>query len=402
MKVLFVSVAFPPKRDPECLQTARYVKYLNQFEDVSIEVITSAMPTLYMPYDAGLDQYRKGLYQVYEVKLQEYKLLNSIIHRVKPGLLFPDSKRSFIKQALAVNTDRPDIIYSRSFPISSTLAAYRLSLNHQVPWVMHMSDPWSAYPLHDFSPAIHRKHKAMEEMCLDRATAITFTSKKTIELYKSLYPQHVDKFHYQPNVYDDEDVQDLPLDFNRTIKVVYTGGMIGSRNPSYFFEAFKQLSAEDQEKFEIQFVGQADRSSEAMINDFSEKVAAKVTYLGPKPYSEAIKFQNEAHLLLLVDNPLKPGEEAIFFPSKILDYFIAKRKIIAITPQNSTTSEVLKDEHHVYHHNETQQLADFLKEATVQFEAQNHSFFQTDAIPEFYSARYQAGLLYKLLSSHGK
>ena len=34
--VLFVSIAFPPKNDPECLQTAKYFKYLVDTQKVNI------------------------------------------------------------------------------------------------------------------------------------------------------------------------------------------------------------------------------------------------------------------------------------------------------------------------------------------------------------------------------
>ncbi len=50
-KILFVSLAFPPKADPEGLQTAKYFHYLQKHKDLQIDVVTSAIPTL-MPWPA--------------------------------------------------------------------------------------------------------------------------------------------------------------------------------------------------------------------------------------------------------------------------------------------------------------------------------------------------------------
>ena len=69
--ILFVSVAFPPKSDPECLQTAKYFHHLQKHKDLKIDVVTSAIPTLYMPYDKHLEVYAEGLNQLVSVKLRE-------------------------------------------------------------------------------------------------------------------------------------------------------------------------------------------------------------------------------------------------------------------------------------------------------------------------------------------
>ena len=121
-KLLFVSISFPPKSDPEALQTAKYFHYLQQYKDLQIDVVTSALPTLYSPYDKTLEPYSVGVRQMIEISLKENRYINFIRSRL--GLqetVFPDSQQSFHKQYMKVLKqlkEKPDLIYSRADPKS--------------------------------------------------------------------------------------------------------------------------------------------------------------------------------------------------------------------------------------------------------------------------------------------
>ena len=70
--LLFVSIAFPPKLDPECIQTSKYLKYLaNLKNSFNIDVVTSAIPTLFMPFDPYLKPLENGYRQKIEIKIDE-------------------------------------------------------------------------------------------------------------------------------------------------------------------------------------------------------------------------------------------------------------------------------------------------------------------------------------------
>lgn len=149
MKVLLISIAFPPKRDPESLQVARYCKYLNVINNLDLGVITSKTPTLFMEEDETLIHYTNGIKIIKELRIYENKYLNFIIRKINPSwMLYPDSKFSFwwqYKNVLSHVKEKPDILYSRSYPISSTLLALELKKKINVPWILHLSDrsaPW--------------------------------------------------------------------------------------------------------------------------------------------------------------------------------------------------------------------------------------------------------------------
>ena len=95
MKVLLVSIAFPPKCDPESIQVARYVRYMKGC-GVDLGVVTSANPTLFMETDKALERYSDGIRVIKEISIFEKKYLNFLIRKIDSALLhYPDSKFTF-------------------------------------------------------------------------------------------------------------------------------------------------------------------------------------------------------------------------------------------------------------------------------------------------------------------
>ena len=150
MSLLFVSIAFPPKFDSEGLQVAKYFKYLSKEcneNNLPIDVVTSAIPTLFMPEDASLKAADTGYRQKIEIVIRENKYRNFLLRKIAPQLVDrPDSKFNFFQQwekVVSELKEKPSVIYSRSFPTSSAVMAMKLKEFYKVPWVMHLSDPLS-------------------------------------------------------------------------------------------------------------------------------------------------------------------------------------------------------------------------------------------------------------------
>jgi glycosyltransferase involved in cell wall biosynthesis len=400
MNVLFVSLAFPPKNDPECIQAGRYFKYLSKDVDMKIDVVTSSAPTLFMPVDEGLKKYDLGYRQKVEIRLFESKLLSFVLRKAGlHGLLFPDSKMTFHWQwrtAVDQLTTKPDIIYSRSNPMSSAMMAMKLKRHFNVPWVMHMSDPWAISPLGDMPDAVKEKSLSTEEEFLRLADRVTVTSSQTLDFYAARYPKYAAKFAVFPNVYDPDDVRDVKMGDSGKLRIVYTGGLTGKRNVLFMDQVLKAATLLDPERVEdVEFVfaGDMDRANRA----FFRRAHPCIRHMGIVSHSEARALCESAHILMVVDNPSN-SEEAIFFPSKLLDYFLAKRKIWAVTPVKSVTRDVLQDANHVaFHHSEIGAMAAFLLDSVRRFKSGEFSRDPSIAIPKKFSAETNAQLLSILL-----
>lgn len=362
--LLFVSIAFPPKNDPECLQAGRYAYYLKKNFDWDITVVTSKIPTLFMPYDASLERLSKDFEKI-DIPILESKLSNKILSIVRPNLLNqPDSKYSFYKQWKKVvkNYDGPHIIYSRSFPLSSTLMALKLKMHYKIPWIMHLSDPWVESSLHNMTSDYH---KNAERLSFEKADLISFTTVEAMHLYKEKYPTLEEKFFVNTNVFEQNVVEKIKSkEKTQDVKIVYTGGLANTRNAKVFLSALKIASKKEpkiSKILKVTFAG--DMDSNNRINFESLTHLNNLHHLGLLSQEDAAKLQSTADLLLVIDSKIHDINKNVFLPSKIIDYAAQNKAILAITENNSPSNRFLNTYGGFsFSFDEDEKLADFLIE----------------------------------------
>ena len=399
-KLLFVSISFPPKSDPEGLQTAKYFHHLQQYKDLQIDVVTSAIPTLYIPYDKDLEPYAKGVNQLINIRLRENRYINFLLDRL--GLywaVFPDVKQSFHRQhkkALKQLKQKPDLIYSRSDPKSSAIMAYKLKKALQVPWILHLSDPWADCPLQQMKGRQYLKHDSWERKCFEAADIISLTSIPTIEFYRKKYPEMKNKFRFFPNVFEYNKTEEEQKQVSaEKFRIVYTGGLAYDRSPGYLLEPLSELYQEDPSianRVEVIFAGDVDGRNRAV---FQQYPLPFVNWLGKVPFREALKLQRSAHYLVVIDSPIADPSLSMFFPSKLLDYMVAKKRILAITTPGSASDLVMRDlKGDVCSHQEKEKIKQSIRSALSAFLHHEKDFLQNDTPPEKYEAAFNAGRLY--------
>jgi hypothetical protein len=348
MNVLFVSIAFPPKNDPEAIQTGRIFKWLVKDDSLRIDVVTSKNPTLFMPVDPTLEENARGLRQLIEVPIFENRWVNKAIWMLYPNLMFyPDSKASFALQSSSVIKKlqcKPGIIYSRSFPISSALMAEKLAAHYNVPWIMHLSDPWVDSALHQYKGKILSWNSKKEAALFTKAAALTLTSPKTVALYASKYPHLEHKMHLMPNVYDDEAIEYPKGNINNgteKIKFIYAGGLANTRDAIPLLKAIQclgQMHPAIIDKVEFIFAGPMDRRNSSLFKEFAHP---SIICMGVLPASEAKELLSQADILLLFDSRIQNAKLNVFFPSKLLDYALAGKPVLAITGVESYSREFI-------------------------------------------------------------
>jgi glycosyltransferase involved in cell wall biosynthesis len=400
-KILFVSVAFPPKSDPEALQTAKYFHYLQKHRDLQIDVVTSAVPTLYMPYDKDLEPYAEGIHKLISIPLKENRYLNFLRDRMHlQHTVFPDVKQSFHKQygkVIRQLKEKPDLIYSRSDPKSSTIMAYKLQKKLKIPWILHLSDPWADCPLRKLKGRYYEKNNAWENRCVEAADIISLTSIPTIEFYRKKYPGMGHKFRFFPNVYEIavEKSQATAIEKNRKFRIVYTGGLAAARSPEFLLKPLKELYKQDADlanQLEVIFAGEADAKNRAIFHQYELPF---VKWLGKLPFHEALRLQRSADYLVVIDNPIEDPAMSMFFPSKLLDYMVARKRIIAITTRGSASDRVMQDlKGDVCSHDEGEKIKASVLKALTAFHAGDNNYLFNDQPPVKYEAAHNAERLY--------
>ena len=341
--VLFVSIAFPPKLDSEARQVARYFKYLTDSNERGFhyDVVTSSSPTLYMPDDESLRPLLRGVRQLVEIPLWESRLTNFALRKFVPALInTPDPKYSFFLQwkTAAQRLQRPDVIYSRSFPPSSAIMAMKLKEHFKAPWIMHLSDPWADSPVRKDSPSVFQKNQDLERACFEAADVVCLTSVKTIDFYRRKYPHC--RYELFPNVYDPNDR--CPIDketTNHKLKIVHTGALTSIRPPDCFLKAIHTLPTQLQEQIEVIFCGFSERGVRETFNRYA---CPCFKYVGVLSAEEVLELQRSADVLLLIDFVAK-GELGMFFLSKILDYMLARKYVLALTSPGSECQDVIEN-----------------------------------------------------------
>jgi hypothetical protein len=396
-KILFVSIAFPPKSDPESLQVGRYLKYISK-QEYQIEAITSSNPTLYMETDDQLVSMSKKVYRIKEVKIIENKYVNYIISRLFPWILeFPDSKFSF--HLNEPKLEMTDLIYSRSYPLSSTLLALKIKKKWpSIPWILHLSDPWTTTfigdsPATNFNRLSKKWNEKKEAECFNLADKISFTSDKTIQLYRTKYPELLDKFILTPNVFDDEFVNESRVDFSRKLNIVYTGGFGEKRDPIFYLNSIKSFleaqSGFNRNLIQFIFTGPMTQKNKRKFDKFS--TTCEIKHHGHLDYYTMIQIQMEAHILVNIDTDIEDAKHSVFFPSKLLEYFAANRRILAITNNHSVTFETIKGKFgDCVQFGETEKLKNLFRLYLEKFKKNNSVFFELDSNIKKFSASVNA------------
>ena len=275
IKLLFVSIAFPPRKDPECIQTAKYLKYLSNIEGLDIQVLTACDPVINMPVDESMNDFSIRNSGIFKKRIIENRYLNFLLRKI--GIeQFPDTKFTFclgIRRFLKHNNiQSPDIVYARSYPISSLIAGYWASIYFNKPLIIHFSDPWTLSPLHSYSRSYQKRMKKWELKLIKHSNAVVFTSELTASNYGKKYPDYKKKIHVLPNVYDDADLLNTnEATDNKKLRLVYTGGIVGNRNPEPIFKAIKSLPEEMLDRFEFIIAGEADRSNRDLLVKFNHQ-----------------------------------------------------------------------------------------------------------------------------------
>jgi len=112
-------------------------------------------------------------------------------------------------------------------------------------------------------------------------------------------------------------------------------------------------------------------------------------------------LQQNSDVLLSIDNPIAEAEQAMFIPSKIYDYIKSKRRVLALTTKNSSTSKFLQNfKADVVHYNNVEDIQHRLKEYLLKLNMKDDLYFQQEhGLPSEIELSYNVEKLSKLLNN---
>lgn len=338
LNILVIAPHAPPKNTAEAIQVWRILKELDKRAVGRLVMITPNSGSSWEQYDASLEL---------ELKHFDTQLLALPLHGITSTILgshhlsrfhVPDSAMWIKWMANGVVNKlktKPDLIYSRSSPMSAALLSARLKEKLNIPWVMHLSDPWADSLYKSFSP----RDEAYEAECFAKADLTALTTEGQAEYYRKKYPACAHRIFVSPNVMPEriEPVPDLALDGR--LHIVFAGRLYGSRSPKPLLDALAILRKSRPDilsKLRFDFYGNAQAEALELLHQAPDVLH----YHGHVPFAEANAAQHAADLVLAIEpdsqHPLIKGT----LLSKITDCMAQGQRMLAITPEGSETERL--------------------------------------------------------------
>lgn len=349
VRLLLVSVETPPSNNAEAFQVGKVITELRRRPELIVDVMTAPPPpsaSVNLTTLLTSDPFATHPSQVVHLPCRLSRWQRIALRLTAPWLADqPDWSFRFTWQAqraLRRLRHKPDVIYSRAFPPSSNLLALKLARHYQVPWFLHLSDPWceSSLELHWNRS---RWHTRMESLCLHAASRISFTSEITLERYLQRYPKLAERMVIDPNVYASSSLNAAPWSPGPRFRVVHTGSFTAERPVDPLLEALASLPAHHPLFVDLELVqaGHSTPRSRALIR----RAGPWMEDRGLLSPSEALELQCQADLLLAIDWRFQAARDAQFLLSKLTDYLALRRPVLVITHPEGVSARFVAAQH---------------------------------------------------------
>jgi glycosyltransferase involved in cell wall biosynthesis len=379
-KMLLISYYAPPQLNAESILVAKTLKFLSrQFQ---VDLVTVGEEPEFKT-DPFLLEEMGGQVQVR--RLSNPKPSSRVfrkLYRETVGRISSIDNPIWLRAAetyagMMIKPDQYDVLYSRSQPGSSHLAALHVKKRFGTPWIAQFSDPWAHNPYHSYSGRKQHVIEGYEREVVERADKLVFPTQEMLDLYVSVHG-HVDvkaksivlPHHFDPDLYStSEPRQETATDAK--IRLAYIGDFYGLRSPEPLVKGLRVLQERRPDlvqRVELQVVGNVERTFHSVLAEAEQQLGLTVRRVGQVPYRKSLEWMAETDVLLLVD---APSDVNLFLSSKLIDYLGARRPVLGITSTKGTAGRLLQEfGWHVHHPEDIAGIADALELYLGQLEQQ--------------------------------
>lgn len=344
--ILMIALDFPPCQSAGVQRTLKFAEYLSQFGWQPI--VLTVNEDVYQRIDEK--QVIPKNVKVYRCSALDASRDLSIKGKYFGWSKVPDRWWSWSISAIPLGKKliekyKPQIIWS-TYPVSTAhFIAYKLQGYSKLPWIADYRDPLQCR-YDDDALAYSGVAKWIEKKTVQHASNVIFTTARAAELYQRLYPdQLLKKFQVIGNGYDEANFTDLEYDTEATahtgkFTLLHSGSIYANgRDPSALFQALHQLlnlGVISSDNFVLAFRGGSVNSKfQALL--ISLGIDQLIEFRAMLPYKESLKEMMEINALVLIQGPLFDNQ----IPGKAYEYIRANKPILAVTPKNGATGELL-------------------------------------------------------------
>lgn len=367
-KVLIIAYYWPPAGGPGVQRWLKFVKYLPDF-DIEPIVYVPENPNYPITDETLLDDIPDNLTILKQPIKEPYKLAallskkeskrisKGIIHRpksqgfveklmlyIRGNYFIPDARKNWLKPSVKylskyIQENKIETIITTGPPHSLHLIGLQLKQKSGVKWLADFRDPWTTIGYHNklkLSNKSAEKHKRLEKEVLMNADEIITTSYTTSKEFQKIVNKDIKTI---TNGYDDQ--ENINLELDKLFTCSHIGSLLSERNPEILWKAFQELINENEafkKTFQLNLIGVV--SEDVLQSIYKHDLKNHVTLIGYVSHLEAIKYQKQSQVLLLIE--INSEETKCIIPGKLFEYMVSERPIIAIGPQDSDMENIIK------------------------------------------------------------
>ena len=281
-------------------------------------------------------------------------------------------EKVLIKIREIIEKHKINIVFSFANPMESNYLGAMIKEKMGVKYISHFSDPY--YGSFYRKTSIKQKKEAFhyEKYILDNSDRAIFVSQKLKEFVLSKYSNNINqKGAVIPHCFDKNLYPNHIKRKKDEFKFAYIGAFYLKRNPGPLFKALELVLKRNkhlEKKIKLELIGgvnpYAAYKSKYLDRMIMKYNLSRITNVYPKvDYKSSLHSMMEADCLIVIDANVANSP---FLPSKLVDYMGAGKPILGITPDNSTTSDILKEMGFpAFNYNEITEIANFIEDLST-------------------------------------
>lgn len=251
---------------------------------------------------------------------------------------------SVVSEARTSHRQSPfDLVISRALPWYAHLAGYWVASVLRIPWLANFNDPWDLSLLISNEPSRQgwkqdRAVKFWRQRVLSRADMITFPCERLRDYLLQGFPRQ-SGIYVIPHI----GAARASAEETREFVLVHAGRLNEAtvRRANALLEGlaeFVKSHPSAKSLTRMVFVGPEDSATIEHVAKLG--LGETVMWVGQVNYERSLEFIAKASVCLLVEGDL---EEGIFLPSKLCDYIVARKPVLALSPAVGTINDLARE-----------------------------------------------------------
>jgi hypothetical protein len=331
MRVLLIAKYFPPAGSARAVQAGRLASALAQAGTEVVVIAGRPKGNPGAPAMAGVEihelEYADG-----SDRYPRWRRLARLARNVAETLWRSRWQRQAVDVADGlIARQRPDVVLSLSVPFDPHRVAAEITRRHHLPWVAYLSDPYplgllpAPYSDREFGPLTLLQMRDARRV-LGTTNAVVAPTKQMLEFLKRhaivAHDCHTEAIAH---------IGAAPVTTESMPVLLHAGLISHARTSAGAVQGLARLAERlHAEGGKLLQLGEVDAVFRRQFGEL--EASGAIEFLPPVPAKEAAAWIARARALLILEADC---DFSPFVPSKIADYAMARRPILAITPPGS-------------------------------------------------------------------